>query len=113
MKYRPSHIFEALFFNDLTNLSEEFPTCNLSFKDKDLRFIIEIARKKNPKKSKITEKVVLNSLKKGAFSAKQISRLTMYAYCTVFHCLQKLLKESKVTREKEKDGTYFWRLYRV
>jgi|GEM_PF-2651035 len=98
------------FYNDLIKLSKEFSTCNLSFKDKDAKFILERRKNKNPKSSKITDKIILNILKKDSFSAKQISRLSGYAYCTILHHLEKLYKNKRITRKKNQDRIYLWKL---
>jgi len=95
-------------YQDIQNLSKEFPTCNLSFKDEAIKFIINRRTKKNPKNSSVTKKAVFNALKKGKFSALEISRATGYAYCTIIHCLEQLLKENKVKRNMIENKTYLW-----
>ncbi len=99
------------FYQDIKKLSKEFPTCNLSFKEKDLAFIIKRRDKKNPKNSKITDQVILNVLKKGRFTSKEISRLTKYAHCTITHHLAKLYEKKMIKRTKTQNKSCLWELY--
>jgi len=96
------------FYRDVTKLSNEFPTCNLSFKEDSVKFILDRRKMKNPRDRKITEKRILDLLEHNKLSAQEISRLTNYAYCTIIHCLGRLLKESRVRRVKATNKTYIW-----
>ncbi|MBU3913808.1 MAG: winged helix-turn-helix domain-containing protein [Nanoarchaeota archaeon] len=96
------------FYRDVQGLSKEFSTCNLSFKEDEVKFIIERRTKKNPKNRKITEKLILDLLKDNNLSARQISKKISYAYCTVIHTLEKLLEEKIVRRTKTNNKTYIW-----
>ena len=60
------------FFNEIKMLSNQFPTCNLDFKNESLNFIIKRRSIKNPKDSKITNDAIINILKKNDFSAIEI-----------------------------------------
>lgn len=96
------------FYNDVQDLSEEFPTCSLQFRDSDVRFIIDVININNPKDSKITNEAIIEILSNKELSAKSISKLIKYAYCTVLHRLQKMLKDGVVKRKKSLNGTYIW-----
>ena len=97
-------------YNDIAELSKKFSTCNLSFKKEQVEFILNRQKIKNPKKSKITEKAVLDLLKNNKLTAQQISKLINYAYCTIIHTLERLSKENKVQRNKISNKTYLWEL---
>ncbi len=99
------------FYKDVQELSKEFSTCTLSFKEDKVKFIIERRTKKNPKNRMITEKSILSPLKDNKLSAQQISKKTNYAYCTVIHTLERLLKENIVKRTKTNNKTYIWELF--
>jgi len=98
------------FHNDVNKLSKKFTTCNLSFKKDDLDFIIKRRTMKKFRSKEITGKKILGTLKKGKFSAREISKLTGYAHCTVIHHLEDLYKENKIKRKKIEKGTYLWEL---
>jgi len=99
------------FFDDSEKLRKKFPTCNFSFKENNLRFILDRRKKKNPRSKIITDKTILNVLKSGGFTATQISMLTQYAHCTITHHLKELFERKIVKREFGKDGSYVWKLY--
>jgi len=98
------------FSQDLQELSKKFPTCNLSFKDDNLKFIIKRRARKNPKNRKITEKVILSALKRDRLNATQISRLTGYAHCTIVHNLKRLYDNNLLKRQRMQDGSYLWEI---
>ncbi|MFH1711127.1 MAG: winged helix-turn-helix domain-containing protein [Nanoarchaeota archaeon] len=97
-------------YADFKRISKEFPTCNLSFKEEELGFIIKRRKNSNPKDMQITRKRILDSIKNNQFSARQISNIIGYAYCTVIHNLEKLYKENKLKRVRVKNKTYLWGL---
>jgi len=99
------------FYDDVEKLSKQFSTCNLSFKKNDIKFIVDLKQRKNPKNYKFTDELILTNLEGKKVSAKQISKLMNYAYCTVLHHLEKLYDEKKVKRKRMGDGTYIWKLY--
>jgi hypothetical protein len=99
-----------IFYRDIQKLSNKFPTCNLSFKEEQLKFILIRRKIKNPKDRKITEKSILNLLKNNNLTAQQISKQANYAYCTVIHTLERLLKEKRVKRIKIANKMYVWDL---
>jgi len=96
------------FNKDIGKLIREYPTCNLCIKQKDIDFIIKRRKSPNMRNKERTNMLILNTLKNGKFTAKQISRINGYAYCTILHCLQKLQKNSKVNREKINNKFYVW-----
>jgi DNA-binding MarR family transcriptional regulator len=98
------------FYKDNQKLSKEFFTCNLSFKEENIRFIIKRRDKKNPKDSKITEELILDLLKNNKLSAQQISKEMNYAYCTIVHHLSKLEKNKIIKRTKISNKTYICEL---
>lgn len=98
------------FFNEIKILSDQFPTCNLDFKNEPLKFIIKRRLVKNPKNSKITDQTITKILKNKNLSAIEISKSINYAYCTVLHRLESLLSEGLVTRRKKGNGIYLWKL---
>jgi len=100
---------EKIYY-DICNLSKLFPTCNLSFKEKSIKFILNRRTINNPRDRKITQEVVIRALKERSSSAQQISRLSNYAYCTIIHTLKDLYNEGKVKRTKSKSKTFFWNL---
>ncbi len=93
---------------DIEQLSKEFLTCGLSFKKKEFDFILKRTKVKNPKDNKITRQLILELLQKQSLSARDISRLLGYAYCTVIHTLEKLFEEKKVARSAKDGKTYKW-----
>ena len=97
------------FYKDLKNLSTRFNTCNLSFKDKDVEFIIKRRKIINPKDSKVTNEIITKLLEKeGTLTAQNISKLSNYAHCTVIHHLKDLYDKKTVKREKITNGSYLW-----
>ncbi len=98
------------FYYDVRKLSKNFSTCNLSFKEEDVRFILEVMKNKKPKNNRLTKEKVISILKNDDSSARQISKLTKYAYCTVLHNLQDLMKNGKVIRFRRDNRTYIWKL---
>ncbi len=101
------------FYRDIKELSKEFFTCNLSFKEESVRFIIKRRNKKNPKNGKITDKLILELLKDNRLSAQQISKKINYAYCTIVHHLLKLEKDKIIKRTKISNKTYICELNRI
>lgn len=99
------------FYKNTLQLAREFPTCNLLFKDENLKFIIKRRKRINPKNRKVTERVIFNILKNNRLTALEISKLTNYAYCTIIHNLERLFKEKRIKRIEIKDRTYRWELY--
>ncbi len=98
------------FYKDVQELSKEFSTCNLSFKESEIKFIIKRRIKRNPRNSQITDRFILDTLKNKKYSAQQISKLTGYAYCTIIHHLEKLSKNKKIRGTKTSNKTYIWEL---
>ncbi|MBS3092808.1 hypothetical protein J4466_05315 [Candidatus Pacearchaeota archaeon] len=98
------------FYQDIKGLSKEFPTCNLSFKEKEVVFILNRRKIINPKNRLFTEKKILNIIQREKATAQQISKLTNYAYCTIIHNLKRLLNEGKLKRTKSSNKTYIWEL---
>jgi DNA-binding transcriptional ArsR family regulator len=98
-------------YKDVQKLSKRYPTCNLSFKESQIRFIIKRRSNKNPKQKGVTNKIILNALEKENLTAQQISKLTGYAYCTIIHHLEKLYKTKKIKRIKTQNKIYLWKLY--
>lgn len=99
------------FYQDIQKLSKEFPTCNLSFKDCEIKFILDRRTKKHPKDSQITDKLIVDLLKNNNLSAQQISKKTKYAYCTIVHHLSKLEQDKIIRRTKGFNKTYTCELY--
>lgn len=97
-------------YEDILKLNEEFPTCNLSFKENDLRFILNRRKLRNPKDKALTQKIILNLIEEGPLSARQISKRMNYAYCTIIHNLEELYENNKVSRVKGFNKTYSWKL---
>lgn len=98
------------FYKDVTNLSEKFSTCNLSFKQDDVDFIVKRREIKNPKDSNNTDKMILDTLKDRKLTVRQISKQINYAYCTILHHIEKLYDKRIVKKEKQSNGTYLWEL---
>ncbi len=96
------------FYNDVERLSKKFPTCNLSFKREDIEFIVRRTTKKNPRKNRCIDSIILNLLRKRDLTTKQISKDTGYAHCTILHHLEKLYILHKVKRKRLKTGAYIW-----
>jgi predicted transcriptional regulator len=63
---------------------------------------------KNPRDNKLTQKLILELLQNQSLSAREISRLSGYAYCTIIHTLERLLKENKVLRSIKEGKIYKW-----
>ncbi|OGJ17068.1 hypothetical protein A3K73_01420 [Candidatus Pacearchaeota archaeon RBG_13_36_9] len=101
------------FYEDVQELSKEFPTCNLSFKESEIKFIVKRRTKKNPRDGKLTDKSILDILRNKKYSAQQISKLTGYAYCTIIHHLEKLSKNKMIKGIKTSNKTYIWKLHRI
>jgi len=100
------------FNQDVQELSKEFPTCNLSFKEEQIKFMLHRQKIKKPRDRAITEKAILDLLSdSNKLTAQQISKLTNYAYCTIIHTLERLLKENKIKRTKIENKTYIWELH--
>ncbi len=97
-------------YQDIQELSKLFPTCNLSAKESEIKFILHRRSKKNPKNWKVTDKAILSVLKKGKFDAKKISRLTGYTHSTIINHMKKLYKDKIVKRNKIRNKTYIWDL---
>lgn len=97
-------------YSDICNLSIQFPTCNLSFKEERIKFILKRRTMNNPKSNRITREVITRLLENKSFSAQQISKLSNYAYCTIIHTLKDLYNEGKVKRINIRNKTYLWSL---
>ena len=93
---------------DIGQLSKNFPTCNLSFKKKEFDFILKRKKAKNSRDNKETKLIIFRLLQKQILSAREISQLSGYAYCTIIHNLEKLLKEGRVKRTLKTGKTYKW-----
>ncbi len=98
------------FYYDVLQLSKKFLTCNLSFKDNSVKFILQVIKNENPRDSKITCSLITSTLKEKELTAKEISRLTSYAYCTILHRLQDMLSKGIVERKRASNKTYLWSL---
>lgn len=96
------------FYNDVKKLCKKYYTCNLSFKEGDVKFIIEMRSKKKPKNKEVTDNLILERLKEGELSARQISRALGYAYCTIIHHLEDLRERRIVSARKVENKTYLW-----
>jgi len=96
---------------DVEKLSKNFPTCDLSFKNERLEFLINRRKIKNPRDKEITIKVISNLLNNHPLSALDISKKSNYAYCTIIHNLEKLYKQGKAMRIKTPNNkTFIWSL---
>ena len=105
-----SNKYIGKLYRDAQKLSQKYPTCNFSFKEDQIKFIIQRRLNKNSKQSGATNKILFDILKKENLTARQISELTGYAYCTIIHNLEKLYKTKKVRRKMIKNKTYLWEL---
>jgi hypothetical protein len=99
------------FYGDLQKLSKKIPTCNLSFKDEDVRFIIKRRDNKNPRKGRNIDNIILDKLCNRNLTTRDISKLTGYACCTILHHLENLYHKKKINRKKGKRGAYLWQHY--
>lgn len=97
-------------YHDIEQLSNVFPTCNLSFKREAMLFLVNRKKIRNPRDKTITRKVILSILGEKPSSAQNISRLSNYAYCTIIHNLEKLYQDGLVKKELFESKTLLWSL---
>lgn len=114
--YKSSSIFNldlsnktiGLFYDDYSQLIEQFPNCSLANKHDKLVYIV--SRRNNKSKLVEIDTEILGILEKNKLTTRQVSEKLGLANCTTLHHLEKLYKTGFVNKESISRGFVWFRL---